>query len=278
MTGYETLRVTSDGRVAHVRLDLPGRRNAVSATMLAELERAARTLDAEPEVDVVVLEGAGEGFCAGADLDNFEAFLGSRQEDDGADPTVGVQRASALARLGRNAMGALEQMRATTVVRVHGYAIGAGMLIAAAADFRILSEDAFLQVPEVDIGTPLLWGGIPRMVRELGANRTMDLVMSCRRVGAQEALAIGWATRVVPPGRLDAEIEALVSALLAKPRFALRATKEHVHAVSTMMRAGDTSYADTYLAAACWLDPEVRGVAGSFVRGFRSARAASERE
>lgn len=275
MSGYETLQVTNHGRVGHILLDLPARRNAVSATMLAELERAARALDSEPAVDVVVLAGADGAFCAGADLDNFEVFLGSREAGD-AGTTVGVQQASALARLGRNAMQALEQMRATTVARVHGYAIGAGMLIAAAADFRILSEDAFLQVPEIDIGTPLLWGGIPRMVRDLGAIRTLDVVTSCRRVGAQEALAIGWATRVVPAEMLDAEVEALVSALLAKPRFALRATKEHVHAVSTMMRAGDTSYADTYLAAACWTDPEVRSVASTFVRDFRTARAAAD--
>lgn len=271
MSGYETLQVGSDGRVGHIRLSLPDRRNAVTATMLAELERAARALDAEPAVDVVVLQGAGRAFCAGADMDNFEAFPGGRKAA-AAVPTDRVQQAVALARLGRNAIEALEQMRATTVASVHGYAIGAGMLIAAAADFRILADDAFLQVPEIDIGTPLLWGGIPRMVCQLGPTRTMDLVTSGRRVDAQEALGIGWATRVVPAGQLDAEVQALVASLLAKPRFVLRATKEHVLAVARMMRAGDTSYADSYLAAACWVDPEARGVADAFVRDFRTAR------
>ena len=265
---FESIAVTVDGRIGHIQLNRPESRNAVTDVMLSELAAAARELDLIPGVDVVLLDGAGEAFCTGADVVNFENFLGRSTKAD-TNLVGGAERASALARLGRNALDALEGMRAITISSVRGYAIGAGALLAGSADLRVFTSDAYIWIPEIDIGAPLLWGGIPRLVREFGPARTKSLIMTCRKIPSPEALALGFATQVVPAEELDRAIAELTDNLLGKAPWVLRATKEHVNAIAAVMAAGDTSFADVHIGTASWLDPRVREVATDFTRSFR---------
>lgn len=99
--------------------------------------------------------------------------------------------------------------------------------------------------------------------------RTKDIVTTCRRVLAEEAVTIGLATRAVPSGVINKEVDALAADLAKRPRYAINATKSHVNAVARAMSAGDTGYADGYVQAASWLDPEVRQMAGDYVDSFR---------
>lgn len=268
---FRTLEVTAEGAVGRIRLARPEQRNAISLLMLTELTQAARSMSMSPEVRVVVIEAAGPAFCAGVDLADFESFMGEPGSVDGL--LKGAQKAVTMAARGRNAVSAVVEMPQFTVAKIHGYAVGAGAVLAIAADLRVFSEEAFYWIPEVELGTPLVWGAIPRLVAEIGPARTKDLVATCRRVPASEALQLGLASRVVPRLELDDATDELVRELAAKPRYAVEATKSHVSAVARAMAMGDTSYADSYIQAASWLDVEVRQRAKEYVTDFhRSSR------
>ena len=139
---------------------------------------------------------------------------------------------------------ALEKMRAVTIASVHGYAVGGGLLLMALCDLRIAARDAQFFIPEVDLGVPLAWGGIPRLVREIGPAMTRELVMTCRHFTPDEAQAMGLVNRVVPAERLRDETLALANELLAKPSVPLVITKEHVNVAAQAMTAGCTGFGD----------------------------------
>ena len=112
---------------------------------------------------------------------------------------------------------AIEQMRAVTIAQLHGYAVGGGFLLAVSCDLRVAAEGTAFFIPEVELGIPLTWGGVPRMVRELGPALTKELVMTCRRFDAREAKEMRFLNRVVPADRLEAEARALAASVLAMP-------------------------------------------------------------
>jgi enoyl-CoA hydratase/carnithine racemase len=148
-----------------------------------------------------------------------------------------------------------------TIAQVHGYAIGGGLVVMIACDLRVAAEDAVFSIPEIDIGIPLAWGGIPRLVREIGPAMTKELVMTCRRFTPAEAHALGVVNRVVPLAKLDAEVRALADTLVAKPSVPVIITKEHTNAVTRVMGAGFTAFADGDALLANAFDPASREAA-----------------
>jgi enoyl-CoA hydratase/carnithine racemase len=147
-------------------------------------------------------------------------------------------------------------MRAVTIAQVHGHAVGGGVVLMAACDLRVVAEGTVLSIPEVDLGIPLAWGGIPRLVREIGPALTKELVMTCRRFTPEEARAAGFVNRVVPEAHLEAEARALAQELAAKPAVPVIVTKEHVNAVTRAMGAGLTAFADGDVLLGAVFDPE----------------------
>ncbi|ADU49616.1 enoyl-CoA hydratase/isomerase family protein [Intrasporangium calvum] len=272
---FETLEVDTDGPIGRIRLNRPDQRNAISRTMLGEIVEATRQISAAANVRAVVLEARGPAFCAGVDLADFESFMGSPGSVDSL--LKGADNAITMAALGREAANALSALRQVTVAKVHGYAVGAGAVLALSADLRVLSEDAYYWIPEVELGTPLVWGAIPRLVAEIGPARTKDLVTTCRRVPAEEALRLGLASRVVPSEELDSTTEQIAQALAGRARYAIEATKGHVDAVARAMVMGDTTYADRYLQAASWLDREVRERAEQYLTTFHAGNRSETR-
>lgn len=266
---FRTLELDMAGPIGRIRLNRPDQRNAISRTTLHELIAAARQMSVAAGVRVVVLEGTGPAFCAGVDLGDFESFLGTPGSVEGL--LSGAESAMSMASLGREAANALNALPQMTVAKVHGYAVGAGAVLALAADLRVLSKEAYYWIPEVELGTPLVWGAIPRLVAEIGPARTKDLITTCRRVPADEALRMGLASRVVPAEELEGATERLVEELASRARYAVEATKGHVDAVARAMVVGDTSYADRYLQAASWLDREVRSRAEHYLATFRTS-------
>ena len=228
---FETLRIESEGNLGFLTLARPERLNAVDGTMLSELAQAALWFDARSEVDVVVLRGEGRAFCAGADL---KAMGGGGAE-------LNWRQRREAGQLGRRAMDALEQMRALTVAQVHGYAVGGGFLLMAACDLRVVAEDAVFFIPEVELGLPLAWGGVPRMVREIGPALTKELIITCRRFGPSEVASM--VNRIVAPGRLEEETLELARSLASMPTVPAAITKDHVNAVARSI-AGATDFAD----------------------------------
>src|SRR5258708_17769806 len=158
---------------------------------MLELVEAARALDAIPTVKVVVIAGNGRAFSAGADIAGF----GQPPSEIDAGTETGRHTAAGGTReatdLGRRMVDAIESMRAVTIARLHGHCIGGAVVLAAVCDLRVAADDTRFVIPEVDLGIPLAFGGIPRLVREIGPTLTKELVMTGRPFSAAEALAAG---------------------------------------------------------------------------------------
>ena len=252
---FQTIRVEVEDALGRLTLNRPERLNAVGATMLQELAEAARWFDGHRELRVVIVSGEGRAFCAGADLK--DSPLGPP-----ADSSWLFRRE--VGQYGLRAADALEQMRAVTIAQVHGYAVGGGMVLMAVCDLRVAADDAVFFIPEIDLGIPLAWGGIPRLVRELGPALTKELVMTCRRFTPAEAKSLGFLNRVVPAAQLKSEVEQLARELVAKPSVPVAITKEHVNSVVRAMSAGTTAFADGDVLLGASGDEESRVAARAY--------------
>ena len=212
---FEYLVVSCDGKTAQMQLNRPERLNALSTAVMEEIIEAADWFDKQPDLRVVVVSGAGRSFCAGFDTD---AFGTNNQSTSGK---VGGRRP---ADLGRLMADSIEGMAPIAIARLHGHVVGGGLVLAAACDLRIASIETSFSIPEVDLGIPLAWGGIPRLVREIGPALTKELVMTCRPFDAEEASEIGFINRVINIDEIDSAINDLVSAIAGKSRIATLST------------------------------------------------------
>lgn len=245
--------VAADGTRGSITLNRPATLNPLGTETLVELARAGRWFDDEhPSVKVVVVSGAGRAFTAGSDLAGFSGPSGD------ADPDAGRRMADAI-----------ESMRAVTVARLHGYCIGGGVVLASACDLRVAADTTVFSIPEVDLGIPLTWGGIPRLVREIGPAMTKELVMTCRRFSAAEAQSYGLVNRVVPEAALDDEVETLVSSLVEKSSLCLSATKRHVDAVTAVSVGLARTWNDADSLVAALRDPESRAAGARYLERVR---------
>ncbi|MGH7778731.1 MAG: enoyl-CoA hydratase/isomerase family protein [Candidatus Binataceae bacterium] len=267
---FETIKVEVAGALGRLVLNRPERLNAINTTMLQEIVEAARWFDRHRELRVVILSGAGRAFCAGADLQSSPGA--------GAAPRRSWIYRREAAQSGLRAIDALEQMHAVTIAQVHGYAVGGGVVFISACDLRVAADDASFFIPEIDLGIPLTWGAIPRLVRDIGPALTKELVMTCRRFEPAEAKAIGFINRVVSSGELNREVNQLAQDLIAKPSVPIVITKEHVNAVTRAMGTGVTAFADGDMLLASTADEESREAARAYAentlaRGRKSAAA-----
>ena len=214
-------------------LDRPSKHNALSDELRRELQAAIDELADRADVRVVVLSGAGErAFSAGADLND--------RVESSPDALVRRRSSGAWQRL----LEDLERLPQVTVARLHGHVIGGAFLLAAACDLRVASEDVSLSIPELAIGIPLTWAGLPRLAREIGLPRTRELVMTGRRIGGAEAERWGLVHRLVAVAELDAAVDALVGELLAQPAAPLAMTVDALRAIGRATSAPDVSWAD----------------------------------
>jgi enoyl-CoA hydratase/carnithine racemase len=255
----ELVTVEVDGPVGRLTLQRPDKLNALNPQLLAELVTAARWFDENRQLKVAIVRGAGRAFCAGYDLDAF-VDPGTHPRDAGD--------------LGRQMAEALTSMRAVTIAAIQGRCVGGGVVLAAACDLRVASEDARFSIPEVDLGIPLAWSGIPRLVRELGPAITKELVMTCREFDAAEARALRFVNRVVGDGAvLERVVEELAASLAAKSALTLHTTKTQVNAVAEEMGSTGRNTADADLLMSALVDPESRDVARRYLQahGHRSA-------
>src|SRR6184192_3026833 len=189
MSGYDGFRVERESDVARITLDVPGKLNRVSMVARAELRGVFEELDGDAEVRFVVLAGAGGAFTAGGDIAGFlekSPWEVSRMAEDVAAP---------------------ERCSKPVVAALEGYVFGVGLELALACDFRLATQDVQLALPEVTIGMIPGSGGTQRLARLVGLGRAKDIVMRGRRVGADEALALGLVTE------LAADLDSAVTAL-----------------------------------------------------------------
>ena len=197
-----SVHVEVSGPVSTVVIDRPDARNAVDRATAGALVDAFAKFDADDSQAVAVLTGAGGTFCAGADLKAMD----NRVEPDGDGP-MGPTRM----RLGKPVIAAIE-----------GYAVAGGLELALWCDLRVAAEDATLGVFCRRWGVPLVDGGTVRLPRLIGSSRAMDLILTGRAVGADEAERIGLVNRVVPPGTARQHAERLAAELATYPQDCLR--------------------------------------------------------
>jgi len=252
------LEVEVQGRVAQLTLNRPSARNALSPALLRALIDACGSLRGEEEVRAVVLRGAAGTFSAGADLVGFMTELGS------SDP-------EAVADLGRRAAEALAALPQITVAAIEGHCVGGGLVLAGACDLRWAAPGSSFCIPELELGIPLAWGGLARLVDLLGETVAADLVITCRRFDVGEAVRVGLVSAVLD-GALEETLEARVAAVASRPRGALRTTKRQLAAI----RAGRFDpTADAAALLDALNDPESQRAAQEYIaRRVRSRKDA----
>ncbi len=253
MTDFETLQVDTDGRIGRIQLNRPESLNPLSTTCLLELVEAAAWFDARDEVRAVVIHGAGRAFSAGADLASFGGSGDGPLPRDAADA-------------GRRMAEAIEGMQAVTIAAVHGHCVGGGVVLAAACDLRVAAESTRFAIPEVDLGIPLAWGGIQRLVREIGPAATRELVLTCRPFTAHEAKALGMLNTVADDDRYLSEAHDLAVSLGAKSALTLRATLQAVDAAAESLVSTGTAWSDADALVNALHDPESRAVGEAYLK------------
>jgi 2-oxoglutaroyl-CoA hydrolase len=209
MREHDGFRVEREAEraVATITLDVPGKFNRVSMDARDELRGVFEELDRDEAVRFVVLAGAGESFTAGGDIPGFlrrSAWEVSRLADNVAAP---------------------ERCTKPVLAALRGYCFGVGLELALACDFRLAADDVQLGFPEVTIGMIPGSGGTQRLARLVGLGRAKDIVMRGRRIGAEEAVALGLVTEVVPARQLGAAVDRLVEELARHSPLALAMAK-----------------------------------------------------
>lgn len=198
--------------IAVVTLNRPDVVNAFSVRMRDELWEVLTAVRDDPDVRGMLLTGAGErGFCAGADLTEF-----------GTAPSQTIARQ---VRWERDLWGLLLGIPKPTVAALHGYCLGSGLEMAALCDMRVAADDAVFGMPEAGLGLVPAAGGTQLLPRLLGPGRALELLLSGRRFGAEDALAYGLVSEVVPRSELVAAATALLRRVLRAPEDALAAAK-----------------------------------------------------
>jgi enoyl-CoA hydratase len=205
----ETLRIEHEGPVTVVTIDRPERRNAVDSTCADQLRDAFLAFDQDEAQSVAILTGVEGTFCAGADLKAVAEGDRRPIPDQGSGP-MGPTRLT----LGKPVIAAVE-----------GFAVAGGIELALWCDLRVVASDAIFGVFCRRFGVPLCDLGTVRLPRLLGHSRAMDLILTGRAVAGPEALELGLANRVTPPGAaLDVAL-ALAHQLAALPQFCLRSDR-----------------------------------------------------
>ena len=203
----DAVTVLRDGPVTTVVLSRPHARNAVDGPTAAALAAAFRAFDADDEAAVAILHGDGGTFCAGADLKALGGERSNRVDPLPADGPMGPTRM----RLGK-----------PVIASIAGHAVAGGLELAAWCDLRVAEQDAILGVFCRRWGVPLIDGGTFRLSRLIGEGHAMDLVLTGRPVGADEARSMGLVNRVVPRGTALSAAQGLAAQLAAFPQVCMR--------------------------------------------------------
>ncbi|MEJ8821614.1 enoyl-CoA hydratase/isomerase family protein [Variovorax humicola] len=209
-----------DAHVATVTLNRPAKLNSLTPAMLDRLELAARELDADTDVRVVVLLGGGEkAFCVGADINEWAALQ----------PLDMWRR---WVRRGHQVFDQWARLRQPVITAVNGHAFGGGLELAITGDIRIAVDTAQFALPEASIATCPGWSGTQRLVQLIGASRAKYLALSGTRLSARDALSAGLVHEVVPASELRTRAAALAREMATKAPVSLQLTKQLINAAA----------------------------------------------
>ena len=211
---YETILVTRDERVGTITLNRPQALNALNSQVMHEVTGAAAEFDADPGIGAIIITGAGgKAFAAGADIKEMSELSFSE-----------VFEADFFAAWGR-----LAAVRTPLIAAVAGYALGGGCELAMMCDVLIAADTAKFGQPEIKLGVLPGMGGSQRLTRAIGKAKAMDLILTGRLMGAEEAERAGLVARIVPPEDLMTEAAAVATTISQMSRSAARMAKEAVN-------------------------------------------------
>ena len=233
---YETLLVERDGPIMTVRLNRPQKRNAINGQMHLDLQAVCRELAEDFDTRVVILGGEGAAFSSGADT--------SEWGQPGSDNELELRHASGI---GSRTSAALEGLDQIVIAAVHGYAVGGGVVLAVCCDLRVAGQSSWFSIPEVELGIPLSWNALPRLAREMGFARALELTVTCERFSAQQAHQYGLVTHLAADGEEMETARALATRIVAMPPLPVALTKATMKALKRGSEMGDAVYSDSDL-------------------------------
>lgn len=212
---YETLLYEKRDRIGYVTLNRPERLNALNFQMRDDISAVCREIAADPAVWVVIWTGSGDrAFCAGADI---------REGEFGLSQIEARNR-----RINNQFHAAIQNLERPVIAAINGYALGGGLEVALACDIRIASERAEVGLPEVTLGRIPGAGGTQRLPRLVGPGLALEMILTGKRISAQEAYRIGLVNQVVPHERLIPAAEEMANVILERAPLAVRFAKESV--------------------------------------------------
>jgi methylglutaconyl-CoA hydratase len=253
--GFSALILDRSGPIASITLNRPDVHNAFDETLIAELTEGFTVLSGDDTVRAIVLSGAGDSFCAGADISWMKRMAAFSRAENLAD-----------ARRLQQMLAAVYESAKVTIARINGAAVGGGAGLAAACDVAISTDAAVFAFSEVRLGiAPAVIA--PYVLQRTGAGAARAKFVSGERFGAQEALRIGLVDEVVPTTELDAAVSTVTDSILRCGPAAIAATKSLLRQINGKPPAG---CAETTVDAIAELRASLEGQEG--IRAFLEKR------
>ena len=226
---FETIIWKQDGPVLTITLNRPERLNAFSAEMFADVGRAVGMLSENKEVRVVVFTGAGRAFCSGADLAGVADY---HSEADGDALAEGIRQIQSV-------FDKVEALPQTTIAAINGHAVGAGIQLGLACDFRIAVRGSKLGLSDVKIGIIPGLGATTRLPKLIGLAKAKELILKGDLIGPEEALRAGMINQVVEKDDLDAAVKELAETLASRAPLAMAAAKRALNTAAPLDEVAD---------------------------------------
>jgi enoyl-CoA hydratase/carnithine racemase len=216
-------------KVGRITLNNPEKLNCMGFEMLEALDRSLSEVIVNPEVAVLLIQGAGErAFSTGADLKEFTSLTREQSER--------------WIRYGNEVFNTLETIPIPTVALIRGYAMGGGLELALCCDFRLGTESALLASPELQHGWLPGWGGMTRLRRLIGEARAKEVVLLNQKIPARDALQMGLLTRILKDGTEDKELDAVLEHLISLKPAAFSLAKKALMKEGRTTRASDVDF------------------------------------
>ena len=212
---FENLIVEVQDGIATLTINREKVLNALNTATLMELSEAFYELDEDPDVNVIILTGAGKSFVAGADITEMQPLDAIEGRKFGM--------------LGQSVFTQIENLSKPVIAAVNGFALGGGTELALACDIIYASEKAKFGQPEVGLGVTPGFGGTQRLPRRVGMAMAKEIIYTGRIINAEDALRIGLANKVVPPDALMEEVMNLAKEIASKGQVSVRLAKAAIN-------------------------------------------------
>ena len=237
-----SVRIQVKDAVGSIELNRPDTLNAFDAEMIEDITAATIWFNQQPEIKVVIIKSRARAFSSGFHLEQFLSM----------DPSLSAE----IVEKGHQMIEAVANMVAITIAVVNGHCVGGGIVLTAACDFRFSSGDANFFLPETDLGIPLIWGGIPRLLRELGPIATYELVLLGKHIDANEAKSVGLINQFYSREDLEKSTDAVAERLCRKSSLVLQTTKRQIAVGMNCISSTQHSFLEQYSMLAALLDKE----------------------